>query len=903
MSNELIDDIYFDQNEINIVSKSNINNLKLKNKDICLDIIAKNNKINVREIIENNKLFLNNSGKYILCTENEENILINNWRIKDKIYICRNININVYEETYIVNVYAIKDRTIVISILKEVNSGEEGTIKVEENGIYISEKILNLELVSNIYRVDSENNLKLEPYNAQKAKLILYGKNKSEVFEFEAKEIFNNKISFALDLNKILDEDNYNLNTAIVIDSKLFNLEIKPKLKFKNIIIKNDAVIKGVSVVSDKNKNLRIKSSSNLSIKPKARNISYENGLVIECDMNANIDIFSHNRTDAKAILLSDDGKIRQEYKINVESDMFKIFIDNEELQILKDNFIGRWNIFVEVDFNNKEIANTQIVSISKEKAKKVSLFTQSIEVDEETLVLDIYKPKKLNYISMEVKNNISVTKLISVVRRNNKLKVRFRTKENIEALLSKKLLDVNIETPSEVLYQSKIKKNGKKTFTVEYNSENGVKFAEDMYKKGITVKITSDGKKSVSLVSDIDKDIIYSTLWQQVQASKKYKKIVRGIYKLLLSKLPIKKDWIVYESFLGRNMSDSPKYIYEYLEENYPKKYKSIWVFNEKRDDLPEHVVQVKRFSFKHLYYIGRSKYWVNNMRQPKWFIKRDNQVFLATWHGTPLKKLVFDMDEVHSANKDYKQDFYIQSRSWDYLVSANKYSTEIFRRAFKFDNPILELGYPRNDLLYHPKKDEIARQIKEKLGIPLDKKIVLYAPTWRDDEFFKPGKYKFNLELDLRRLRKELGDQYYFVLRTHYFIANHIDVEGLEDFVYNASKYDDITELYLLSDVLITDYSSVFFDYANLKRPTLFFTYDLEKYRDTLRGFYLDLHTEGPGPIVMNNDEIINELKDFNKLNKKYKDRIQQFHARFCTWDDGEAAKRIAEEVIVLN
>ena len=101
----------------------------------------------------------------------------------------------------------------------------------------------------------------------------------------------------------------------------------------------------------------------------------------------------------------------------------------------------------------------------------------------------------------------------------------------------------------------------------------------------------------------------------------------------------------------------------------------------------------------------------------------------------------------------------------------------------------------------------------------------------------------------------------------------------------------------------MLITDYSSVFFDYANLKRPPLFFTYDLEKYRDTLRGFYLDLQTEGPGPIVMNNDEIIEELKDFERLTEKYKDRVESFHERFCTWDDGNASKRIAEKVIVNN
>ena len=490
----------------------------------------------------------------------------------------------------------------------------------------------------------------------------------------------------------------------------------------------------------------------------------------------------------------------------------------------------------------------------------------------------------------------------MSVVVKKNSLKFRCRTQENIEKLFNKRvestvmISDINLK-------QSNIKKVGKKTFIATYNTPKAREVASNIYKKGVTISIVADNRKSVSYISDIDKDTIFYTFLQRVQASKKYKQIVRSIYKNVLTKLPIKNNQIVYESFLGRNMSDSPKYIYQYLEKEYKGKYKHIWVFNEIREDLPKDIKQVKRFSFTHLYYIATSKFWVNNMRQPTWFIRRDEQEFLATWHGTPLKKLVFDMDEVHSANKNYKEDFYKQSRVWDYLISANPYSSEIFKRAFKFDNTLLELGYPRNDLLYDKNKEEIAIELKKKLGIPLDKKIILYAPTWRDDEFFKPGKYKFNLELDLRRLRKELGDQYYLVLRTHYFIANYIDVEGLEDFVYNASSYDDITELYLLTDVLITDYSSVFFDYANLNRPTLFFTYDLEKYRDTLRGFYLDLQTEGPGPIVMNNDEIIDELKDYDKLCEKYNDRIHSFHDRFCTWDDGYAAKRIAERVIVKS
>src|SRR5690606_37585013 len=126
-----------------------------------------------------------------------------------------------------------------------------------------------------------------------------------------------------------------------------------------------------------------------------------------------------------------------------------------------------------------------------------------------------------------------------------------------------------------------------------------------------------------------------------------------------------------------------------------------------------------------------------VSNMRQPLHLIKRKGNVFLETWHGTPLKKLVFDMKDVYSANPNYKEHLYKQSRAWDYLISPNEYSSKIFRRAFKFDKELLEYGYPRNDILYAPDKEERARSIKKSLGIPLDKKVILYAPTWRDDQY----------------------------------------------------------------------------------------------------------------------------------------------------------------------
>ena len=122
---------------------------------------------------------------------------------------------------------------------------------------------------------------------------------------------------------------------------------------------------------------------------------------------------------------------------------------------------------------------------------------------------------------------------------------------------------------------------------------------------------------------------------------------------------------------------------------------------------------------------------------------------------------------------------------------------------------------------------------------------------------------------------------------------------VTGVEDFAYNLSKYDDITEIYLISDICITDYSSVFFDYANLKRPMLFYTYDIDKYRDVLRGFYIDMEKELPGPLVYSTKEVIDQIKHLDEMNQKYAQRYEVFYDKFCSIDDGNASQRAVEAV----
>lgn len=372
-------------------------------------------------------------------------------------------------------------------------------------------------------------------------------------------------------------------------------------------------------------------------------------------------------------------------------------------------------------------------------------------------------------------------------------------------------------------------------------------------------------------------------------------------LYQKFFSKMSMKENWVLCESFFGKSYSDSPKYIYEYLAKNYPGKYRFIWVIN-KKTKIPFHPTKVKRYSIRYAYYLARCKYDVFNVRQPDWVRKREGNVFLETWHGTPLKKLVFDQEEVMAASPLYKAQFFKNSRLWDYLVSANHFSTECFKTAFLFDKKMLEYGYPRNDILHYENKDEIAERLRKKFGIPKNKKTILYAPTWRDDEYYARGQYKFDLKLDLRMMRRELGDDYVIILRTHYYIADQLDVTGLDGFAVNLSKYDDISELYLISDILITDYSSVFFDYANLKRPILFYTYDLDKYRDMIRGFYMDIETEVPGPLLYTTEEIIDAVRNIDVITEQYKDKYAQFYERFCGLEDGHASENVCKEVFDL-
>lgn len=380
---------------------------------------------------------------------------------------------------------------------------------------------------------------------------------------------------------------------------------------------------------------------------------------------------------------------------------------------------------------------------------------------------------------------------------------------------------------------------------------------------------------------------------------------IIHLMYKwlfILVGKLPVNNRLIIFESFLGKQYSCNPRAIYEYMEANHPE-YEMLWSIDPRYVDTfkENNIPYIKRFSVGWLFKLARAGYWVSNSRMPVWIPKPKHTVYLQTWHGTPLKKLAFDLSEILMAGTDtekYKKEFFIESRNWDYLISPNRYSTEIFKSAFKFEKEMIESGYPRNDILHNPRARELTVDLKKKYKLPSDKKVILYAPTWRDNQYHEVGKYSFDLQLNLKKMQEVLDNEYVIVLRMHYLIAENFDLSDFEGFVYDFSLHGDIRELFLMSDLLITDYSSVFFDYANLRRPIIFFVYDIESYRDELRGFYFDLQEEAPGPLVQTTEEVIEEIKKYEQqsiLPSSY----EAFYQNYCYLEDGEATKRVVEKV----
>jgi CDP-glycerol glycerophosphotransferase len=371
-----------------------------------------------------------------------------------------------------------------------------------------------------------------------------------------------------------------------------------------------------------------------------------------------------------------------------------------------------------------------------------------------------------------------------------------------------------------------------------------------------------------------------------------------------------MEKQTIIFEAYNGRNYSCSPRAIYEYmLQDPRFKKFRFIWCsmypehYTFLLDEPRTEIVMAESPEYFRAY--ARAKYWVTNSRIPYEVTKSENQVMLQTWHGSPLKRLRGDIAEhaqvLNSHNESIRKNL-LDTQRYDYFIVPSPRTKQYFVSAFalpieKKPHMILETGYPRNDYLSTYTEADVA-EVRRKLKLPANKKVILYAPTWRDDQYNGDLDFFYEPPIDFVKLRQELGDEYVVLFRAHYYIADNYDFSQHKGFVYNVSSVDDVNELYIVSDVLVTDYSSVLFDYANLQRPMIFYMYDKEHYEKELRGFYFPPE-ELPGDIVTTQDEVTALLMNLDEYAKETRVKLNAFHEIYNALDDGYATERVINAV----
>lgn len=393
-------------------------------------------------------------------------------------------------------------------------------------------------------------------------------------------------------------------------------------------------------------------------------------------------------------------------------------------------------------------------------------------------------------------------------------------------------------------------------------------------------------------------------------------KRIYQGLEKKKHSALmnryagqPVNKKLVFFEAYKGRSYACSPKAIYlAMLKDKYFEDYRFVWVFDnpEKQQELSRmpRTTVTHKLSPEHIEAAVTAGIIVTNSRLVRAFTYRKEQFILQTWHGTPLKRLGLDIaidgDAVESLEKIH-QEYTRDGEELSALLSPSPYATEHLGSAFGLtDHPekIWETGYPRNDFLYNFTGADAAA-IRARLQLPEGKRVVLYAPTFRDKGFVEGKGYVNTFYLDLESLHRKFGDECVIIVRRHYFAAEN-ELSAPDGFVINGNSVDDINELYVVSDVMITDYSSVMYDYAALRRPMLFYMPDLEEYKNNIRDFYMDPSLL-PGPVVSTQEELEKQLG--KALRGEMKADYSEFLDKFQPYEDGKRAQAVIEKLKYLD
>lgn len=350
-----------------------------------------------------------------------------------------------------------------------------------------------------------------------------------------------------------------------------------------------------------------------------------------------------------------------------------------------------------------------------------------------------------------------------------------------------------------------------------------------------------------------------------------------------------VNKKMILFSSFGGKSFNDSPKLIFDEIRRKYGNKFIYVWAFvKPENHDVPEECIKVNINSIKYFFVALKSKYWVTNVNIERGLhFKRKKNIYINSWHGLCLDYIGND----RKGRKDYN------FKKMNFMCVSGLFDEKIYKTAFKMnEKQYLRCGMPRNDILIKNEKD--INEIKKKLNLPLDKKIILYAPTWRENGGKKDYK-TFDCQINIEKWKKLFGEEFVFLFRSHSIvkIINNLD---FDDFCINVSSFQDTSEILLITDILVTDYSSILFDFSLLGRPIFNYGYDYDEYSKK-HGFYVDYASEMPNGIIKSEEDLLNAIKNINYDEQKEKTLIlKDKYIQYCS---GDATQQCVEALFSEN
>lgn len=633
----------------------------------------------------------------------------------------------------------------------------------------------------------------------------------------------------------------------------------------------------------------------------------------IQYDKVNEIRIYLDNKNDFAGQLAADNEKIW----VVLEHEAEKLFAKSEQEDELLFKTDDKKSYYADVNWFAKDVTYHLWIGNGKDKRSELFYRQKNIMINDNSDPAVIFKTNQNYEVRFVVRRHVTCLENMAQSAKT----IRIKTKTSNKNLMADTFLqaylyvDDNISGERTVLGKAKcVEVCGRiecefsvcfdnhnvtrnlysswRDLCICYTDRSGQEICDYIYSnKFCKISINLPTLKiSLYRGNDGSMRLMSKSVWRKLEDSwQKRKALIAANYPKYREE-KIDPKCIVFESMWGAKYSCNPRHLYEYIDKNYPE-YKCVWSLNDQRIPIKGNGIRVRRHSQEYYRYLAKAKYLINNVNFPNEYVKREGQIEIQTMHGTPLKTFGLDVTE-ELPNENSRKKYIEKNSRWDYLVVQGKFMESKAYDCFGYKKEILKTGYPRTDILFNRDENQ-ALYIKRRLGLPLDKKIILYAPTWR-------VRGNFDLQLDLEKMKKELADEYILLIRLHYFspVSENMVIDN--EFTFDLQPYRSIENLYQIADIVITDYSSVMFDYILLDKPMLFYIYDLEDYRDRLRGIYVDIEKGAPGPIAFDTDEVVYTIHNLDDEMEKCRDRIYDFKEKYVGYENPDSCKMVVDAAI---